>query len=141
MTHRLRLLPLLFILWLVPDTPTAQVQPAHEPLTVMSFNIRYGTAPDGDNHWTARRGMLFDLVRAQNADIIGLQEALDGQIREIAAARWSASEGAAPSARAVSHIARACCASSSTTSSSGACPAPASSVRMRCVQVIVESSA
>jgi endonuclease/exonuclease/phosphatase family metal-dependent hydrolase len=86
MTHRLRLLPLLFILWLVPDTPTAQVQPAHEPLTVMSFNIRYGTANDGENHWTARRGMLFDLVRAQNADIIGLQEALDGQIREIAAA-------------------------------------------------------
>jgi endonuclease/exonuclease/phosphatase family metal-dependent hydrolase len=52
----------------------------------MSFNIRYGTAQDGDNHWTARRDQLFDLVRAQNADIIGVQEALDSQIREITAA-------------------------------------------------------
>jgi endonuclease/exonuclease/phosphatase family metal-dependent hydrolase len=44
-----------------------------EPLTVMSFNIRYGTAADGDNHWTLRRGFLFDVVREQAADVIGLQ--------------------------------------------------------------------
>jgi endonuclease/exonuclease/phosphatase family metal-dependent hydrolase len=56
---------------------------AAEPISVMSFNIRYGTANDGDNHWTLRRTFLFDVVREQNADIIGLQEALDGQIREI----------------------------------------------------------
>lgn len=56
---------------------------AAEPLSVMSFNIRYGTANDGDNHWTLRRTFLFDVVREQDADIIGLQEALDGQIREI----------------------------------------------------------
>jgi endonuclease/exonuclease/phosphatase family metal-dependent hydrolase len=56
---------------------------AVEPISVMSFNIRYGTANDGDNHWTLRRTFLFDVVREQNADIIGLQEALDGQIREI----------------------------------------------------------
>ena len=79
-------LPLLLVLWLAPDNPAAQVAAAREPLTVMSFNIRYGTAQDGDNHWTARRDQLFDLVRAQNADIIGVQEALDSQIREITAA-------------------------------------------------------
>jgi endonuclease/exonuclease/phosphatase family metal-dependent hydrolase len=79
-------MPLLFVLWLISDNPAAQVAAAREPLTVMSFNIRYGTAPDGDNHWTARKEMLFDLVRAQNADIIGLQEALDSQIREITGA-------------------------------------------------------
>lgn len=56
---------------------------AAEPISVMSFNIRYGTANDGDNHWTLRRSFLFDVVREHNADIIGLQEALDGQIREI----------------------------------------------------------
>ena len=67
-------------------TRSPRLPAAREPLTVMSFNIRYGTAQDGDNHWTARRDMLFDLVRAQNADIIGLQEALDAQIREITAA-------------------------------------------------------
>jgi endonuclease/exonuclease/phosphatase family metal-dependent hydrolase len=53
------------------------------PLTVMSFNIRYGTAKDGDNRWEERRDFLFDVVREQNADVIGLQEALDFQIDEI----------------------------------------------------------
>ena len=86
MKHRLRLLPLLLVLLMTPVNPAAQVPAAREPLTVMSFNIRYGTAQDGDNHWTARRDQLFDLVRAQNADVIGVQEALDSQIREITAA-------------------------------------------------------
>lgn len=57
-----------------------------EPLDVMSFNIRYGTANDGGNSWPARRGLLFDVIREQNADVVGLQEALDFQIDEIVAA-------------------------------------------------------
>ncbi len=57
-----------------------------EPLTVTSFNIRYGTARDGDNEWPARRALVFDVVRRQDADLIGLQEALDFQIDEIVAA-------------------------------------------------------
>lgn len=62
-------------------------QPAvREPLAVMSFNIRYGTADDGDDRWTARRALLIDVLRRQNADVVGLQEALDFQIREIVAA-------------------------------------------------------
>jgi endonuclease/exonuclease/phosphatase family metal-dependent hydrolase len=64
---------------------TSQVQP-REPLTIMSFNIRYGTAKDGENAWTARRTMLFDVLREQRADLVGLQEALDEQIAEIATA-------------------------------------------------------
>jgi endonuclease/exonuclease/phosphatase family metal-dependent hydrolase len=59
---------------------------APEPLTVMSFNIRYGTANDGPNRWEARRGQMFELLRAQNPDVIGLQEALHFQIDEILAA-------------------------------------------------------
>jgi endonuclease/exonuclease/phosphatase family metal-dependent hydrolase len=57
-----------------------------EPLAVMSFNIRYGTASDGDNRWANRRDVLFDVIRQIDADVIGLQEALDGQMREIMAA-------------------------------------------------------
>jgi endonuclease/exonuclease/phosphatase family metal-dependent hydrolase len=53
------------------------------PLDVMSFNIRYGTANDGENRWERRREMLFDLLRAEDADLIGLQEALAAQIDEI----------------------------------------------------------
>jgi len=60
-------------------------QPA-APLTVMSFNIRYGTANDGVNHWLKRREQLFALLREQQADVVGLQEALHGQIEEILAA-------------------------------------------------------
>ena len=60
--------------------------PAAEPLKVMSFNIRYGTANDGENRWENRRDALFELMRAEDADVIGLQEALDFQIREIVAA-------------------------------------------------------
>jgi endonuclease/exonuclease/phosphatase family metal-dependent hydrolase len=76
---------LLFVLLLLPLAATAQPQ-AREPLMVMTFNIRYGTAKDGDNEWTARRAMLFDVIREQDADIIGLQEALAFQIDEIVAA-------------------------------------------------------
>ena len=57
--------------------------PAREPLTVMSFNIRYGTANDGDNRWPLRREFLFDVIKTANPDLVGLQEALDAQIREL----------------------------------------------------------
>lgn len=60
--------------------------PGPLPLTVMSFNVRYGTANDGANAWPARRDLLFDVVREQNADVVGLQEALAFQIDELLAA-------------------------------------------------------
>src|SRR3954464_11887178 len=56
------------------------------PLAVMTFNIRYGTADDGDNNWAARRELLYDVIREQDADVIGLQEALDFQLDAILAA-------------------------------------------------------
>jgi endonuclease/exonuclease/phosphatase family metal-dependent hydrolase len=55
-------------------------------LRVMSFNIRYGSAKDGENHWKNRKQMVFDVLRGHNPDIVGLQEALDFQIAEICAA-------------------------------------------------------
>jgi endonuclease/exonuclease/phosphatase family metal-dependent hydrolase len=65
----------------------AEAQPApRDPLQVLSFNIRYGTAKDGENHWSARREMLFELLRERDADLVGLQEALAFQIDEIVAA-------------------------------------------------------
>ena len=70
------------VAWLRAQGSPAPVQ-SREPLTVMSFNIRYGTANDGDDHWTRRREFLFDVVRDANADLVGLQEALDAQIQEL----------------------------------------------------------
>lgn len=73
----------LTVAWATPFT-VAQAPPAPgAPFTVMSFNIRYGTANDGENHWLKRREQLFELLRAQRADIIGVQEALRGQLDEI----------------------------------------------------------
>jgi endonuclease/exonuclease/phosphatase family metal-dependent hydrolase len=75
---------LLSLLFHQAPVPQAAPQPAPgAPLAVMSFNIRYGTANDGDNHWLKRRDQLFDLLREQQADVVGLQEALHVQIEEI----------------------------------------------------------
>jgi len=52
-------------------------------LRVMSFNIRYGSAGDGENRWPNRRKMVFDVIRKQKSDVVGLQEALRFQIDEI----------------------------------------------------------
>ena len=52
-------------------------------LRVMSFNIRYGSANDGDNHWKNRREMVFEVIRDHPSDVVGLQEALRFQMDEI----------------------------------------------------------
>lgn len=56
---------------------------APEPLTIMSFNIRYGTADDGPNRWELRRSQMIELLKAQNPDVLGLQEALHFQIDQL----------------------------------------------------------
>jgi endonuclease/exonuclease/phosphatase family metal-dependent hydrolase len=50
---------------------------------VMTFNIRYGTAEDGENSWRYRREFLFDVIREAAPDIIGTQEALAFQLEEL----------------------------------------------------------
>jgi endonuclease/exonuclease/phosphatase family metal-dependent hydrolase len=53
---------------------------------IMTFNIRYGSANDGDNHWKNRKEMVFDVLRDHSPEIVGLQEALDFQMAEICTA-------------------------------------------------------
>lgn len=53
---------------------------AQQDLRVMSFNIRYGTAKDGPNHWDLRRDFLVEVISAEAPDVIGVQEALHGQL-------------------------------------------------------------
>ncbi len=59
------------------------VVPAHAddatPLRVMSFNIRFGTAKDGENSWTKRRDFLVDTIRKFDPDLLGTQETLADQ--------------------------------------------------------------
>lgn len=53
----------------VADEPRPDVR-------VMSYNIRYGTAEDGDNHWNHRREALVKAIRAFDPDLLGTQETL-----------------------------------------------------------------
>lgn len=46
----------------------------------MSFNIRYGTANDGPDHWNNRKTFVTETIRQFGPDLLGLQEALDFQI-------------------------------------------------------------
>jgi endonuclease/exonuclease/phosphatase family metal-dependent hydrolase len=48
-------------------------------LRVMTFNIRYGTARDGENHWDKRREFLVDVIRDFGPDLLGTQENLTFQ--------------------------------------------------------------
>lgn len=60
---------------------TNHTETAGDPrVEVMSFNIRYGTADDGPDAWPRRETLVYDLIRTQDADFIGLQEALRFQI-------------------------------------------------------------
>ncbi|MBL8822880.1 MAG: endonuclease/exonuclease/phosphatase family protein [Planctomycetia bacterium] len=45
-------------------------------LKVMSFNIRYGTANDGENHWNKRKEFLCETIKKFNPDLLGTQETL-----------------------------------------------------------------
>lgn len=56
------------------------------PLTVMTFNIRYGTADDGLNSWKYRRPMVVDVIKKHDPDVMGLQEVLAFQRDELLAA-------------------------------------------------------
>lgn len=49
---------------------------ATEPIRVMSFNIRYGTANDGVNRWENRRTALIETVKRFHPDLLGTQETL-----------------------------------------------------------------
>jgi endonuclease/exonuclease/phosphatase family metal-dependent hydrolase len=65
----------------VPDTDPASSRSPE--LRVMSFNIRYGTAPDAENAWPGRRALLLETIRAYDPDVLGVQEALRFQLDEI----------------------------------------------------------
>lgn len=58
---------------------------AQAPLTVLSFNIRYGTAPDGNHAWPHRRELVAGVIRDHAPHLVGVQEALRAQLDELGA--------------------------------------------------------
>lgn len=59
---------------------------AGDAVRVMSFNVRYGSAWDGDNRWNKRKDLLVATIQAFDPDLLGTQETLAFQRDYIAAA-------------------------------------------------------
>src|SRR4051812_37995736 len=49
------------------------------PLRVMSFNLRYCEAPDGENCWANRSDLVVQTIRRFDPDLLGTQEMLARQ--------------------------------------------------------------
>src|SRR5688572_21942961 len=58
-------------------------QGATASIRVMSFNIRYNEPRDGVNAWPNRKQKVADVIRFHKADLIGVQEAQIGQLRDL----------------------------------------------------------
>lgn len=65
---------LLLICFLLPSFSFAG-----ETVRVMSFNLRFGEAKDGDNHWNKRDWLVAKTVKQFNPDLMGTQETLKFQ--------------------------------------------------------------
>ena len=52
-------------------------------LRVATFNIRYGTAPDGENAWPHRAANVVTTIRDWEAHVVGIQEALHFQVEQL----------------------------------------------------------
>ncbi len=56
-----------------------------DPVKVVSFNVRYGTAKDGPNAWPHREALVIRHLASLDADLIGTQEVLDFQLAALQA--------------------------------------------------------
>lgn len=73
-------LALILLLACVVFSPASNLAVAESSdLRVMSFNIRYGTAKDGENQWEKRKAFLLETIKAFNPDLLGTQETLGFQ--------------------------------------------------------------
>lgn len=70
-------LPLLFVLLCL------SIQMQAQDLPVMTFNLRFNNPGDGINAWPNRKQWAASQVSFHQADIVGVQEALYGQITDL----------------------------------------------------------
>jgi len=75
-------LPLLLtaLLLTIVSNPRASAEDqSTATINVVSFNIRYGSARDGENHWDKRKDFVVETVRELDPDLLGTQEPLGFQ--------------------------------------------------------------
>ena len=65
---------------MLPQFVSAKRGKNSSQLTVISYNMRYGTAEDGVNAWEFRKPATIKMIKKHKPDILGVQEALDFQL-------------------------------------------------------------
>ena len=54
-----------------------------QPVTILTYNIRYNNPGDGPNAWPLRKAWLCEQIRSVSPGIFGVQESLSGQVAYI----------------------------------------------------------
>ncbi|MBX3243749.1 MAG: endonuclease/exonuclease/phosphatase family protein [Acidobacteria bacterium] len=70
-----------FVLSTTVFLATAEI--SAQPFRVMTFNIRYDEPRDGVNAWPNRKQKVADVIKKYEADIVGVQEALEHQLKDL----------------------------------------------------------
>lgn len=80
----MRLTSILFAsLYLTLAPPSRARDDGAHTINVMSFNLRYNTPNDGAHAWPERKELVATTIRFHRADVIGVQEALHDQMRDL----------------------------------------------------------
>ncbi len=56
----------------------------NNPINIATYNLRYNNKGDGLNAWPNRKENVKGLIRFHEFDIFGVQEALIGQLKDVA---------------------------------------------------------
>ncbi len=73
----------IFVLALA-NVATGETPPAPKPLTVMTYNLRYASL-NPPNAWSQRRPLVREVIQTEAPDVLGTQEGLYWQLKELAA--------------------------------------------------------
>lgn len=64
-------------------SPDSDDSTAGSSFNLMSYNIRYNNPDDGIHAWPNRKHRVAALIRFHGADLLGVQEALEGQVNDL----------------------------------------------------------
>ena len=70
-------------LFLLVTSASAQNETTGMTLNVLTFNLRYNNPGDGYNAWPKRKELAAKVLTDQQADFVGMQEALSGMIGDL----------------------------------------------------------
>ena len=65
------------------NAPATRPAESSAGLKVMTFNLRYAS-PTGANSWPVRRPIMVELLKTHLPDLVGTQEGLYGQLKDLA---------------------------------------------------------